>query len=165
MNSNSDTFAPTFQLEYLNISSNRLITLDLPSVKWLNHTTAVTDLKANPWNCDCSVLLHMWHELKDKLTLVCASPGEMQGKSWDVTEVFCSIVTEDMNCKSSRSSEGVSPSREHKEGTEGSTKGGGLSVTTIVLIVISVLFICALVVGLIVAKVVKRSLTPEYRNV
>jgi insulin-like growth factor-binding protein complex acid labile subunit len=52
MGSNSDTYTPTFRLDYLNLSSNRLTTLDVASVKWLNQTTAVTDLTANPWNCD-----------------------------------------------------------------------------------------------------------------
>ena len=59
MNSNSDTPNPTFKLQYLNLSSNRLTTLDVASVNWLNQTTAVTDLTANPWNCDCSVLLEV----------------------------------------------------------------------------------------------------------
>jgi hypothetical protein len=94
MNSNSDSSNPTFQLDYLNVSSNRLTTLDVASVKWLNQTTAVTDLTANPWNCDCSVLLEVWRGLKHKLKLQCASPRHLQGKSWDVMEVFCSLVGE-----------------------------------------------------------------------
>jgi hypothetical protein len=61
-------------------------------MKWLNQTTAVTDLTANPWNCDCSVLLEVWRGLKHKLTLNCTSPRLLQGKSWDVMEVFCSQV-------------------------------------------------------------------------
>jgi hypothetical protein len=141
MSRNSDTTTPTFELEYLNISSNRLTTLDLPSVKWLNHTTTVTELTVNPWNCDCSVLLKVWRELKDKLTLHCASPRQLEGKSWDVIEVFCSK----------------------------SNKGGGPSVITTALIVIGVLLVCALGGGLILVKVVKRlrnkSKTPEYWDV
>ena len=61
-------------------------------MKWLNQTTAVTDLTGNTWNCDCSVLLEAWRGLKHKLTLHCASPRQLQGKSWDVIEVFCSKV-------------------------------------------------------------------------
>jgi hypothetical protein len=148
--SNSESYSLTFELEYLNISSNRLTTLDLPSVKWLNHTTAVTDLKVNPWNCDCSMLLEVWRELKDKLTLHCASPRELEGKSWDVIEVFCSKRAEDMNYKVS-------------------TKGGRPSVITTALIVIGVLLGCALGGGLILAKIVKRlrnrTKTPEYWDV
>jgi hypothetical protein len=92
MNSNSDSSKPTFQLDYLNISSNRLTTLDFASMKWLHQTTTVTDLTANPWNCDCSVLLEVWRGLKHKLTLYCASPEQLQGKSWDVIEEFCCLV-------------------------------------------------------------------------
>jgi hypothetical protein len=92
MSSISESSNPTFELAYLNISSNRLTTLDVASMKWLNRTTAVTDLTANPWNCDCSVLHEVWLGLKHKLTLRCATPRELQGKSWDVIEEFCSLV-------------------------------------------------------------------------
>ena len=92
MNSNSNCSNPRFQLEYLNLSSNGLTTLDVASVKWLNHTLVVTDLRGNPWNCDCSVLLEVWRGLKHKLTLHCASPILLQGKSWDLIEEFCSLV-------------------------------------------------------------------------
>jgi hypothetical protein len=53
----------TFQLDYLNISANRLTMLDVASLNWLNQTT-VTDLTANPWNCDCYMLLEVWRGLK-----------------------------------------------------------------------------------------------------
>jgi len=99
INCNSDSSNPTFQFEYLNVSSNRLTTLDVASVNWLNHKTTVTDLTANPWNCDCSVLLEVWRGLKHKLTLHCASPRQLQGKSWDVIDIFCSLVAEHMNKK------------------------------------------------------------------
>jgi hypothetical protein len=92
MNSNSDTPNPTFQLKYLSLRSNLLTTLDVASIKWLNQTTAVTDLKENPWNCDCSLLLEAWRGLKHKLTLYCASPRRLQGKSWYAMEEFCSQV-------------------------------------------------------------------------
>ena len=92
MSNNFDISNPKFQLEYLNVSSNRLTTLDVTSMKWLYHTTTVTNLTANPWNCDCSVLHEVWRGLKHKLTLHCASPRELQGKTWDVIEVFCSPV-------------------------------------------------------------------------
>ena len=167
--SNSITFTPTFELEYLNISSNRLTTLDLPSVKWLNHTTAVTDLTVNPWNCDCSVLLEVWRELKDKLTLHCASPRQLEGKSWDVIEVFCSKRDEDMNYKSNTSFEAVSLITEHEEEGEVSNKAGSPSEITTALIVIGVLLVCALGGILILVNVVKRlrnkPKTPEYWDV
>ena len=34
----------------------------------------------------------MWRGLKHKLTVYCATPTELQGKSWDVIEEFCSLV-------------------------------------------------------------------------
>jgi Leucine-rich repeat (LRR) protein len=92
MSSNADSSNQTFQLHYLNLSSNRLTTLDVTSVKWLNQTTTVTDLTANPWNCDCSVLLEVWRGLKHNLTLHCASPRQLHGKSWDAIEEVCSVV-------------------------------------------------------------------------
>jgi hypothetical protein len=91
MSNNLYTSNSTFQLDYLNVSSNRLTTLDVASMKWLNQTTTVTDLTANPWNCDCSVFLEVWRGLKHKLTLHCASPTQLQGKSWDEMEVLCSL--------------------------------------------------------------------------
>jgi hypothetical protein len=169
MNSNSDTSTPTFQLEYLNISSNRLTTLDLTSAKWLNRTTGDTDLTLNPWNCDCSVFLEVWRELKDKLTLHCASPRQLEGKAWDVIEEFCSKLPEDMKNRSNTSSEAVSPVTEHEKETEVSTKGGGLSVITTALIVIGFLLVCLFGGGLILAKMVtrlrNRPKVPEYWDV
>jgi hypothetical protein len=163
MSNNSYNSNPTFQLDYLNLSSNRLTTLDVASMEWLNHTTAVTDLTANPWNCDCSVLLEVWRGLKHKLTLQCASPRELKGKSWDVMEVFCSQSPEDMNYKSNTSSEAVSHSTEQKDESEVSAKVGGSSVVTTTLIVIGVLLVCAIGGGIILVIVVKRRRTDRKR--
>jgi hypothetical protein len=169
VNSNSDSSSPTSQLVYLNLSSNRLTTLDVASVKWLNQTTAVIDLTANAWNCVCSVLLEVWRGLKHKLTLHCASPRQLQGKAWDVMEEFCSQVVEDMNKKSNTSSEPVSPRTEPKEESGVNTEKEGPSVVTTILIVTGVLLVCAVGGGLILAKVVKRRRnreeTPEYCDV
>ena len=169
MNSNSDSYNPTFQLEHLNVSSNRLTTLDVTSVKWLNQTTAVTDLTANPWNCDCSVLLEVWRGLKHKVTLQCASPRGLQGMLWDVMEEFCSQAAVDMNYTSSRSSEAVSPSTEHKNESEASAKDGGPSIVTTTLIVTGVVLVCAIGSGIVLVRVVKgrrnRPKTPDYCDV
>jgi hypothetical protein len=93
----------------------------------------------------------------------------LEGKSWDVIEVFCSKSAEDMNYKSNTSSESVSPMTEHKEEGEVSNKGGGPSVITTALIVIGVLSVCALGGILILANIVKtlrnRPKTPEYWDV
>jgi len=152
-------------------------------MKWLNQTTAVTDLKANPWNCGCSVLLEVWRGSKHKLTLHCASPRELQGKSWDEMEVFCCEVTKDMNCKSNTSSEAtedmnyksntsienVSSSTENEDENEVGAKAGGLSVVTTTLIVTGVLLVCAIGGGTFLVKLVKRrrnkQKTPEYCDV
>ena len=168
MSSNSDRSTPTFQLESLNLSSNHPTTLAVASMKWLNRTTAVTDLTGNPWYCDCSVLLDVWRGLKHKLTLHCASPRVLQGKSWDVMEEFCSQVVKEMNKKSNISSEPVSPRTGGKEESGVNTENEGPSKVTTILIVTGVLLVCAIGGGLILAKVVKRrnrEETPEYCDV
>ena len=169
MNSNSDSSNPTLQLEFLNLSSNCLTTLNVASMKWLNQTTTATDLTANQRNCDCSVLLEVWRELKHKLTLRCASPSELEGKSWDVMEEFCSQVAEEMNYKYYRSSEAVGSSTVRNNESEVSTQSGGPSVVKITLNVTGVLLVCAVGGGLILAKVVerlrRRPKAPEYWDV
>ena len=89
------------------------------------------------------MLLEVWRELKHKLTLRCASPRELQGKSWDVLDGFCLHVV--------------------------NTKNGGPSIITTALIVSGVVLVCAVGGGLILTKVVKRrqkrQKTPEYCDV
>ena len=137
-------------------------------MKWLNHTT-VTDLTANPWNCDCSVLLEVYRGLKHKLALRCASPRELQGKSWDVLDVFCSLDAEGMNNKSNTSDKVVNPRKERNEESGVNTKFGGPSVIYTTLIVTGVVLICAVGGGIILTKLVKRlrkrRKTPEYCDV
>jgi Leucine-rich repeat (LRR) protein len=137
---------PTFQLEYLNVSSNRLTTLDVASMQWLNYSSALIDFSANTWNCDCSVLLEVMRGLKHRLTLQCASPRQLQGMSWDVMEVFCPRVAEDKHNNS-----------------------GGFSVLTTALIVAGVLVVCGIGWILVLVKVAKsrssRPQTPEYCDV
>jgi hypothetical protein len=89
LNRNSVTCTLTFELVSLNLSSNRLESLDTALVRWLKHTSAVTDLSWNPWNCDCSALGEAWRELKHKLTLDCVSPAELRGRTWDVIGTLC----------------------------------------------------------------------------
>jgi hypothetical protein len=138
MRGNSDSSRPSFQLQYLNLTSNRLTTLDVASVKWLNHTTTVIDLTGNPWNCDCSVLLEVWRGLKHKLTLHCASPRLLQGKSWDEMEEFCYQV------------------------------GGPSVVTTILIVTGVLLFCAiggGLILATVVKGRKNKSKTPEYCDV
>jgi Leucine-rich repeat (LRR) protein len=163
ISSNSVSSNPTFQLDYLNVSSNRLTTLDVASMQWLNRTTAVTDLTANPWNCECSVLLEVWRGLKHKLTLQCASPRELEGKSWDVMEGFCSQPADDRNYTSRVA---PSPDKERKEESEVSKPSGSPFILTITLIVSGVVLVCAIGGGVILVKVVKKRRNkpnnPEY---
>jgi hypothetical protein len=83
---NSGTSEPTCELASLNVSSNRLDSLDAESVRWLKHTAAVTDLSGNPWKCECSALGEAWRELGNNRTVICASPEDRRGRTWDVIE-------------------------------------------------------------------------------
>jgi len=73
----------------LNVSSNRLDSLDAASVRWLKHTAAVTDLSGNPWKCEGSALGEVWQELSYKMTLMCASREHRGGSTWDVIRTSC----------------------------------------------------------------------------
>jgi hypothetical protein len=86
-NKNFLTSYPKYEGLSLNVSSNLLDSLDEPSVNWLKHTAAVTDLSGNPWKCDCPALGVAWLELRESLTLVCASPEDRRGRTWDVLKL------------------------------------------------------------------------------
>ena len=169
MSGNSDSSNSNFQFEYINLSSNRLTKLDFASVKWLNQTTAVTDLTANPWKFDCSMFLEVFRGLKHKLILQCASPEQFQGKSWELIEEILSEVLEDVNKKSNTSSESIILSTESNEESGVSTLEGCPSVVTTSLIVTGVVLVCAICGGLILVMVVKRlrnkPKTPEHSDV
>jgi hypothetical protein len=62
------------------------------------------------------VLLEVWQGLKNTLTLLFASPSQLQVKSWNVIEVFCSHPAE------VTSSEAVKSSTGYKEESEVSAK-------------------------------------------
>jgi len=74
-----------------------------------------------------------------------------------------------MNNESKTNSEVVSTSTEHNDESEISTQIGFPTVVNIILIVTGVLLVCAIVGGLILAKVVKRlrkrQKTPDYCDV
>jgi len=82
-------------------------------------------------------------------------------------EEFCSKVAEDR--KTNTSSEAVRPSTEHNDECEVSTQSGFPTAVKITLIVTGVLLVCAIVGGLILAKVAKRlrkrQKTPDYCDV
>ena len=80
------SFDPTLELLSMNVSSNRLESLDDASVMWLKDTATVTDPSGNPWKCECTALGEAWRELRHKLTLNCVSPEDRRGRTWDVLE-------------------------------------------------------------------------------
>jgi Leucine-rich repeat (LRR) protein len=146
-----DTSILTFELESLNVSSNRLDSLGAASVKWLNHRTTVTDLSGNPWNCDCSALGEAWRELKHKLTLNCASPYLVRGQTWDVIGTSCpdriTYVEPPANNKQNASS-GASPNM---------TAARGPALNTTLLVANGVLLVCTIVgVGFMVLQILKK---------
>jgi hypothetical protein len=94
LSNNSENSSPALKLDYMNVSSNHLTTLDITSVKWLKHTTAVVDLTGNEWVCECSGLGAAWLELRHKLTLKCAYPKQLKGKTRDVLEPLCFNMTD-----------------------------------------------------------------------
>ena len=56
MSGNVETSTPTFQLEYLDISSNCLYFVDAELERSLNQTRTHIDLTGNPWERECSGL-------------------------------------------------------------------------------------------------------------
>ena len=85
-NTNCETSDPTYELVSLNVSSNRLDSLDAASVRWLKYTAAVMELSGNVWKCECSAFGESWWKLRHKPALNCASTEDRKGRIWDVTE-------------------------------------------------------------------------------
>jgi Leucine-rich repeat (LRR) protein len=161
---NFDTSTPTFELVTLNVSSNRLDSLDAASVKWLNHTTAKTDLSGNPWNCDCTALGEAWWELKHKLTLYCASPEHVRGSTWDVIGTLCPDGSTPLEPRDS-DRHNVS-----SDGTPNVTTDSRPAFITALLIVNGLLLVCAIVGAVFVLmqtlkKMRKRSEVSEHSEV
>jgi hypothetical protein len=80
------SFDPKLELLSLNVSSNRLDSLDDASVMWLKDTETFTDLSGNPWKCECTALGEAWRKLRHKPTLNCVSPEDRRGRTWDLIE-------------------------------------------------------------------------------
>jgi Leucine-rich repeat (LRR) protein len=151
-NTNSVTSDPTYQLVSLNVSSNLLDSLDAPSVRWLKHTAAVTDLSGNPWKCQCSALGEAWRELRHRLTLECASPEDKRGRTWDVLEGdsctdrirYVELPCSDKLNESSRANTNI-------------TKDTDPALSTTMLVVNGVLLACTLIgAGFIAVQLVKK---------
>ena len=58
------SFDPKLELLSMNVSSNRLDSLDDASVMWLKDTATVTDPAGNPWKCEGTVLGEAWREMR-----------------------------------------------------------------------------------------------------
>jgi Leucine-rich repeat (LRR) protein len=86
---NSDTFGTSFELVSLDLSANRLDSLNTTSVNWLKQSNTLIYLGGNPWKCECSVLQEAWKELRKKLTLHCTYPKHLEGQTWNVIGNMC----------------------------------------------------------------------------
>jgi carboxypeptidase N regulatory subunit len=87
---NNDTFCTAFEIVSLDLRGNRLESLSATSVKWIKESKTLICLGENPWRCECSALHEAWQELNGNLTLHCASPKHLQGKTWNVIGNVCS---------------------------------------------------------------------------
>jgi Leucine-rich repeat (LRR) protein len=171
------SFDPKLELLSLNVSSNRLDSLDDASVMWLNHTAAVTDLSGNPWKCECSALGEAWRGLRHKLTLNCASPEDRRGRTWNETEDLCpsghifaklsrtdnpNLKTSIMNWSSTAEPENAEEFPDSDNTTKNSLflneRNETSSLMTAILIVIGVLSGCVLVAGCIILVVLVKKL-------
>jgi len=148
---NSGTSNPMYELVSLNVSSNRLDSLDAASVRWLKNTAAFTDLSGNPWKCECSALGEAWRELRYKLTLNCASSEERKGRTWDVIEDLC---PDRISSTEFPSSEKPAVS---SNATSNITSYTGSALSTALVVVIGLLVVCTLVgLGFIVIQLIKE---------
>jgi Leucine-rich repeat (LRR) protein len=175
-NGNTESACTTFKLLFLNLSLNRLESLDSASVKWLNQSAAGIDLAGNPWRCECAALREAWRELHDKLALLCAFPRHLNGKTWDVIEILCPDMNaygefhDDVNHKTQTSATARSLATESAGLEQKENNGVYTSLVMMLLIVNGVILVCALVgAGFILLRYVKElkkhSKASEYSRV
>ncbi|XP_012532040.2 leucine-rich repeat-containing protein 15 [Monomorium pharaonis] len=85
----NDTFIELPSLQKLDLSGNRLTEAMDPDVFRNNQNLAVIHLEDNPWRCDCTQLYVTFEYLTDPppkivgSTLVCQSPANVSGYSWE----------------------------------------------------------------------------------
>jgi hypothetical protein len=175
LNSDIESECITFKLLFLNLSSNRMESLHSASVKWLDQSAARIDLAGNPWRCECAVLREAWRELHDKLTLFCASPRHLVGKTWDVIEILCpetntdgELCDIDHKAKKSATAHSLTTETAGLEQNEGNDMY--ISLARTLLIVNGVILVCALLgAGFILVRHVKKLKTlsggSEYSHV
>jgi len=180
---NSGTSDPAYGLVSLNVSSNRLESLDAASVGWLKHTAAVTDLSGNPWKCECSALGEAWWELRHKLTVNCASSEDRTGRTWDVIEDLCPSThifakfssTDNPHLKTAGMNQSSTAERESSEEFTKSDKpttnslftsdgNGNSSLMTTTLIVTGVLSGCIFFFGCIILVALVKKLRDNWNG-
>jgi hypothetical protein len=93
-NSNVDASTPTFQIEYIDISSNCLYSVDAELAISLNQTRTHIDLTGNPWECVCSGV-GAWSEEQRRQTLTCALAKHVTEDSCKVLGRICPAVATD----------------------------------------------------------------------
>jgi len=87
-----ETFANVSSLEWLDLSDNKLRTVDINILRALPSLSSLF-LDGNPLQCDCE-LKKVWRWFKDRniqtvyaeLTPKCDTPSEMKGMGWEVLE-------------------------------------------------------------------------------
>ena len=85
----SDIFTALPELIHLNLSYNRLSTLNMTVVPQLARVSSSDDLNGNRWVCDCQMLntVYCWC-INNSVDwgLVCSSPSKFKGQRWKIYE-------------------------------------------------------------------------------
>jgi hypothetical protein len=81
---NSGVFSSSPKLIHINLSYNKLSTLNTTVVSQLAKVSITEDLKGNPWVCDCILYtFHSWCSSHGvDLEMVCSSPPKCNEKLW-----------------------------------------------------------------------------------
>jgi Leucine-rich repeat (LRR) protein len=88
----SDTFTALPELIRLNLSNNKLRTLNITVMPHLVKINSSIDLNGNPWVCDCLMCDTIFSWCRNNsvdLNLVCASPAKFKDKSLSNCEDGC----------------------------------------------------------------------------
>jgi Leucine-rich repeat (LRR) protein len=144
----NDMSAIKFELKFLDLTSNRLDSLNDMTATWLEQLGVIAKLTGNPWNCNCSALGEAWRKLKHKLTLNCTSPEHLSGRTWDVVGTWCPDRITAVESDTDNSNLNTLSVNDRK----------GSSYMKTILIVIGVVAGCILVAGAIVLVVLVKKL-------
>ena len=80
----SEALSTSPNLIHLNLSYNKLSTLNKTVMSQLANVSTPADLKGNPWVCDCAFyIIHSWCSSHGvELEIVCSSPPKCSDKLW-----------------------------------------------------------------------------------